>query len=239
MKLFNVRPSPAMVVAVVALVCAMAGTAVAGTDGLSSKITKSKVKKIAKKQANKRLKANVSGSHVNTADTATNADNLGGAPAADYLKSADARADGFASSVDIDNFTSAAFTSIGDKSFNAPAAGFAYVTASFSAEDDASFAGGGNMFYRLALDGTPVTDDVFYHQLQTSAANGIVGESGSLTDVIPVTAGAHTFSLSAREAGSGSFILGRDISILFVPNGSSSAIPQKAGGGGGSGSNPQ
>ena len=52
----------------------MVGSAVAGTDGLSSKITKSKVKKIAKKQANKQLKANVSGSHVNTADNATNAD---------------------------------------------------------------------------------------------------------------------------------------------------------------------
>jgi hypothetical protein len=221
------RPSPAMVLAAIALVLAMAGTAIAGPSAISSKITKSKVKQIAKKQINKAAPGL----------SVQNADNLGGAPAADYLKSANVRADGFASSVDIDNFTSAAFTSIGDKSFNAPAAGFAYVTASFSAEDDASFAGGGNMYYRLALDGTPVTDDIFYHQLQTSSANGIVGESGSLTDVIPVTAGAHTFSLSAREAGSGSFVLGRDISILFVPNGSSTAIPQKAGGGGGS--NPQ
>ena len=64
-----------MVVAVCALVFAMAGSAIAGTDGLSSKITKAKVKAIAKKQANKRLKANVDGSHVNLADRATNADN--------------------------------------------------------------------------------------------------------------------------------------------------------------------
>lgn len=80
MKL-STRPSPAIVVAVCALVFAVAGSAIAGTDGLNSKITKSKVKKIAKKQANKQLKANVSGSHVNradradTADTATNATN--------------------------------------------------------------------------------------------------------------------------------------------------------------------
>ena len=67
------RPSPAIIVAVVALAFAMVGTAIAGTDGLSAKLTKSKVKSIAKKQADKELKANVSGSHVNLADNATNA----------------------------------------------------------------------------------------------------------------------------------------------------------------------
>jgi hypothetical protein len=75
MKFSTGRPTPAMVVAVFALVFAMVGSAVAGTDGLSSKITKSKVKSISKKQADKELKANVSGSHVNTADKATSADN--------------------------------------------------------------------------------------------------------------------------------------------------------------------
>ena len=69
------RPSPAIIVAVAALAFAMVGTAVAGTDGLSAKLTKSKVKSIAKKQADKELKANVSGSHVNLADNATNATN--------------------------------------------------------------------------------------------------------------------------------------------------------------------
>jgi hypothetical protein len=64
-----------MIVAALALVFAMVGTAVAGTDGISSKLTKSKVKSIAKKQADKELKANVAGSHVNTADNATNATN--------------------------------------------------------------------------------------------------------------------------------------------------------------------
>jgi hypothetical protein len=66
------RPSPWMLVAVAALAFAMVGTAVAGTD-VASKLTKSKVKTIAKKQADKELKANVAGSHVNTADTATSA----------------------------------------------------------------------------------------------------------------------------------------------------------------------
>jgi hypothetical protein len=97
MKLFSTsRPSPAMVVAVFALVFAMVGSAVAANDGLSSKITKSKVKSISKKQADKELKANISGSHVNTADKATTAtsadtatkasdsDALGGQPASAY-----------------------------------------------------------------------------------------------------------------------------------------------------------
>jgi hypothetical protein len=73
-KLRSGRPSPAMVLAALALVFAMVGTAVAGPDGVSNKITKSKVKKIAKKQAKKQLKANVDGSHVNLADKATDAD---------------------------------------------------------------------------------------------------------------------------------------------------------------------
>jgi hypothetical protein len=51
----RIRPSPAMVVAVVALVAAVAGTAIAGPGASTSAISKSKVKKIANKQINKRL----------------------------------------------------------------------------------------------------------------------------------------------------------------------------------------
>jgi hypothetical protein len=50
------RPSPAMIVAVVALSAALAGTAIAGPDAITSAITKSKVKKIAAKQAKKEIK---------------------------------------------------------------------------------------------------------------------------------------------------------------------------------------
>ena len=51
------RPSPAIVVAVLALVAALAGTAVAGPDATISakKVTKKKVKKISNKQIDKRL----------------------------------------------------------------------------------------------------------------------------------------------------------------------------------------
>jgi len=43
--------------------------------------------------------------------------------------------------------------------------------------------------------------------------------------VVAVGAGAHTVSLQAREVGTGDFILGRDISVIFVPSGSGSAAP--------------
>jgi hypothetical protein len=52
-RFLSARPSPAIVVAVMALVVALAGTAVAGPGAQSSAITKKKVKKVAKKQINK------------------------------------------------------------------------------------------------------------------------------------------------------------------------------------------
>ncbi len=74
MRALNKAPSPALIVAVAAMAFALVGTAVAANDGsIYPKLTKSKVKKIAKKQANKQLKANVNGSHVNLADEATDA----------------------------------------------------------------------------------------------------------------------------------------------------------------------
>lgn len=66
------RPSPAMVLAALALVFAMVGTAVAGTDGITNKITKSKVKSIAKKQVNKAAPG-LSVLNAKTADSATTA----------------------------------------------------------------------------------------------------------------------------------------------------------------------
>ncbi len=68
------RPSPAMIVAVIALSFAVVGTAVAGTDGLERKVTKSKVKKIAKKQANKVLNKRESSLNVNSAQDADQLD---------------------------------------------------------------------------------------------------------------------------------------------------------------------
>jgi hypothetical protein len=56
-RLIRSRTSPALIVAVVALIAALAGTAIAGPGASSSAITKSKVKKIANKQAGKQIQA--------------------------------------------------------------------------------------------------------------------------------------------------------------------------------------
>jgi len=78
------RPSPALFVAVLALVAAVAGTAVAGTDlgATTSKLTKKKVKKTAKKVANKQITKRAPGLSV------ANAATLDGHPPADFLSSA-------------------------------------------------------------------------------------------------------------------------------------------------------
>jgi hypothetical protein len=95
MRMFSTygRPSPAMIVAVLALVFAMVGSAVAGTDGLSSKITKSKVKKIAKKQANKVLDGRQGDLSVAKAKEADHATTAGTASSAEHANSADIATD--------------------------------------------------------------------------------------------------------------------------------------------------
>jgi len=54
-RIMDRAPSPAIAVAVLALVAAVAGTAVAGEPASTSKLTTKKVKKIAKKQAKKQI----------------------------------------------------------------------------------------------------------------------------------------------------------------------------------------
>jgi hypothetical protein len=71
------RPSPAIVLAILALVAALAGTAVADPGASISAVTKKKVKKIARKQI-KKAAPRLSVSHAKTADTATNAGSVDG-----------------------------------------------------------------------------------------------------------------------------------------------------------------
>ena len=67
-------PSPAILVAVLALVAALAGTALAGTGATTSKLSKKKVVKIADREINK-LASGLSVAHATTADTAAQAEN--------------------------------------------------------------------------------------------------------------------------------------------------------------------
>jgi len=91
-RLRQSRPSPALLIAIVALIAALAGTAIAADPvANTSALTKKKVKKIVKKQINKLAP----GLSVANADNATNAGNaqnaensnqLGGVAADAYLR---------------------------------------------------------------------------------------------------------------------------------------------------------
>jgi hypothetical protein len=69
----NAPPSPAVVIAALALAAALAGTAFAAPDASTSAINKKKVKKIATKRINK-LAPGLSVAHAETATTANSAD---------------------------------------------------------------------------------------------------------------------------------------------------------------------
>jgi hypothetical protein len=84
-------PSPAISIALVALVVALAGTAMAGVATVSKlgKKERKEVTKIANKTANKRITKRapkLSVRHAGSADVAANADSLGGAAASAYVQ---------------------------------------------------------------------------------------------------------------------------------------------------------
>jgi len=161
--------------------------------------------------------------------TNLNADKLDGVDSTDLLPSDQVRADGSASSSPIDNFTQSSFTSIISKTFDAPSDGFVMISGSIGAQEDCSLAGMGDLTYRLKVDATPVTLDVFSYELsyptECTDEELNIGDSGAATAVVPVSEGTHTISLEAREWGAGSYIYGRSVTSVFVPNGSAGPIP--------------
>ena len=203
------KPSPAMVIAVIALSFAIAGTAVAGTDALKRAVTKSKVRQIAKKQANKVLNSR----------------------AGEFLAADSVAAYGNADSADVDDFTTTTYTDVLSRTFTAPSAGVAMITATVGAADDLSLAGFGALYTRVTIDGTATTDDNFNSPAFYIAPQD--GGTGTNTVVVPVAAGDHTAAIQARAGGTGAYIFSRQISVMVVPNGDPTTIPYRAGEGAG------
>ena len=141
------------------------------------------------------------------------------------LRPGDVAAFGDADDTFINDFTAGAFTPLTSTSFTAPSDGVLHITGTLSAEDDGSLAGDGRLLYRLRLDATPLTSEVFAHELDYPGSGA--GDSGAATGVVPVTAGPHTVHLDGREFGTGSFITGREVSVIFVPTGSGFTPPAK------------
>lgn len=143
-----------------------------------------------------------------------------------------AKAWGAGSAEAIDDFTSSSFQSILDKNINAPGDGALMITASVGLEDDCSFDGLGVLQARLRVDNkavwkVPGAFEIVPADVCPGAARtqrrgfpgiSISGE-GALTATIPITSGAHVVQVQAAEAGTGSFIEGRGLSIVFLPSG--------------------
>jgi hypothetical protein len=81
------RPSTTMIVVAIALTGVLATTAIAGPGAITSTLTKSKVKAIAKKQANKQISRRAPGLSVASAQTAQSAGNAQNADKLDGLDS--------------------------------------------------------------------------------------------------------------------------------------------------------
>lgn len=93
-------PSSAVIVAAVAVAFALVGTAIAGTEGLTEKINKAKVRSIAKKQADRLITSRASGLSVGSAQTAQSAETAEAADSANPVAFAHINAN---ASVDVAN----------------------------------------------------------------------------------------------------------------------------------------
>lgn len=170
------------VVAVLALVLGSVGTAVAGPA-----LTKGKVKKIAAKVVTKAAP----GLSVANATTAGNATNLAGQPASAYLERFVETSSTTSTAVGIGTNTQI----LGPVSMTVPAGvGFVHVTAV------SGFAGGNsNVSMWFQMDSVCLGSGTDWNNRQfgnTTPAQ----DSISVTRVVPVTPGAHTFRLCVANA---------------------------------------
>ena len=134
------------------------------------------------------------------------------------LRPADVAVHGALDEATVNDFKAPAFTPVVSTTFTTPSDGFLHITGTISAEDDSTFSGIGRLVFRLRLDDAPLTTGLFAHEMEYPSSGG--GTSGAATSVVPVSIGDHTVHLDARELGTGSFLLGREVSVLFVPTGS-------------------
>jgi hypothetical protein len=138
-----------------------------------------------------------------------------------YIKRGETIAAGKTVEAKIDKFTTSTFTPIATAKVNAPGVGWLYITGTLSAKDDSATAGDGKLQYRLAVNDTPLTNTAESYELFLS--DGVTSrENGAVTGVIKTTAkGEYKVHLQAQEAtpGTGSTILGRNVSVMFVPKG--------------------
>jgi len=218
-RLLRHRPSPAMIVACLALLFSLGGTSYAavalqansvGTKQLkNSAVTTAKIKKGAvtgaRVRSNSLTGANILESSLGQVPAAHSADNasaLGG-----YAASSLARvATGSASAAVTSGSTSVTIASV---SITAPTTGFVLVHGYVTAN------GGTGTFYVRVHDNSNSAVSPYYNGVTVAGAYMTGGNEA----VFPVTAGTRSFSVTAEQS-SASFTGYGTITALFVPFGS-------------------
>lgn len=138
-----------------------------------------------------------------------------------YVKRGETIASGKTAEGKIEKFTNPAFTSIVQTKVNAPGVGWLVVDGTLSATDDAATAGAGKLQYRLAVNDVPLSSQPESYELYLPHGP-TARENGAVNGVIKTTAkGKYVVALQAQEAadGTGSTILGRSVSVTYVPKG--------------------
>jgi len=198
----RVRPSPAIVVAVAALVAALAGTAIANSGATSSALNKKKAKQIATKQI-KKLAPDLSVAHADTADTAANADAVGGQPLAAITH---ARSDPTTGGQCDPNTT--AYAPCASVDVTLPHDGRVLLIGTGAQYAFNASVTQGNC--RMTTDGVALGGSAIGLGNQTEPTAGVVGAAnrgyadGFSTTLVtePVSAGPHSFGLECNESDS-------------------------------------
>jgi hypothetical protein len=216
------------------------GTHSTTTASSAAPLTKQQVRKIAKRQVTK-MAPGLSVARAKTADTATSAGTaktadtaktarlLEGFAASDLVRassgSAGSATDPCTGSPIANDFASATFASLLDKTVAAPKAGVLMVTATVVAERDSDVAGTGRFLVRTIMDGAQIggTGEVVLEAGSTSACDD--AKTTTIHAVVPVSAGSRHLAVQLRRTdGPGAAYVGyANISTLFVPFGSSGA----------------
>ncbi|HEX6229422.1 MAG TPA: hypothetical protein VFZ41_08200 [Solirubrobacterales bacterium] len=227
--------SPGILVATLALIVALTGTAIAGDQGASISLSKKQVRKItqrvaarvASRVANRQIdrrEGGLSVAHADRANTATSSTTAQSATiaasAANALNAGNAdQLDG----LDADSLVRAAGASttnaaegdgdIVSTSITAPGDGYLLIVASVDSRNDVDTDG---FDCDIEVDGVPIASA---HRSIRVTKEGNNEEDCGTNTVAQVDAGPHVIDFSAGSVGTNVKFEGADLNVLFVPFG--------------------
>jgi len=118
------------------------------------------------------------------------------------------------------SFAEGNFTTILSKSITVPAGGVLQIAASVGVEDDCDIAGANRLGVTIAINGDRFSDNEFDFTEGSQCGTSEFSDTISVSVARSVSAGTHTVTIQAAEQGTGSFITGRSLTVVFIPNGS-------------------